>query len=153
MEYLIDLKFEDLGYNALIHFVTTLKVNKESEAIVFFDELVSGFTRKGVIIFTHSYKRIDLDPEIRERSYAYCNFCEKQATASIKIEQFFLDEPDQTKSLTDNLIEKILNGQNSTARIGKKYEIPVKASNKKTGNPITGEIYYFSIEHLIPRQN
>lgn len=152
MEYLIDLQYEDKVYNALIHFVATFHVKCESEAKDFITELISGFTRKGVIVFTHSCNRIDIDPTLRERSYEYCNYIKQRATASINIEQFFLEAPDQTKSLSENLIENLFNGKDSLAKIGNTYDIPVRVQDKKTRNPIKGEFYYFTIEHLIPKE-
>jgi hypothetical protein len=152
MEYLIDLQYEDIGYNALIHFVATFRVNNDNEAKDFINELIAGFSRRGVIVFTHTCNRIDLDPVMRERSYEYCKYIQQRATAFIKIEQFFLESPNQTKSLSENLIDNLLNGNDSMANIGKTFNIPVRVSNKKTRNPIQGEFYYFTIEHLIPKK-
>jgi hypothetical protein len=152
MEYLIDLRFEDKSYNALVHFVATFKVKNVNEASDFVNELLSGFNRRNVIVFSSNYHQIDNDPILRQRSYEYSQFCQKQATASIQIEQFILEDPDQTKSLADNLIEKLFNGEKSTAKIGAEYNIPVRVLDKKTRNPISGEFYYFTIEHLIPNE-
>ena len=151
MEYLIDLRFEDKGYNAIVHFVATFTAKDDSEAKLFIDELVAGFKRRGVVIFPSTYYRIDNDPELRERSYEYYQFCKTRATASIEVEQFILDNPDQNKSLVENLTERLFAGENSTANIGNEYKIPVRVVDKQTRNPITGEFYYFTIEHLIPK--
>ncbi|HBG69678.1 MAG: hypothetical protein A2W93_12065 [Bacteroidetes bacterium GWF2_43_63] len=151
MEYLIDLKIDDKCYNAIVHFVATFTTKDDGEAKLFIDELIAGFKRRGVIILLSSYYRIDNDLELRERSYEYYQFCKERATASIQVEQFVLDNPDQNKSLVENLTEKLFAGKNSTARIGKEYNIPVRVLDKKTRNPITGEFYYFTIEHLIPK--
>lgn len=151
MEYLIDLRFEDKGYNAIVHFVATFTAKDDSEAKLFIDELIAGFKRREVVIFPSTYYRIDNDPELRERSYEYYQFCKTRATASIEVEQFILDNPDQNKSLVENLTERLFAGENSTAKIGNEYKIPVRVVDKQTRNPITGEFYYFTIEHLIPK--
>jgi hypothetical protein len=49
-------------------------------------------------------------------------------------------------------VEKFFAGENSTANIGRKYNIPVKVVERQTRNPISGEFYYFSVEHLIPKE-
>lgn len=151
MEYLIDLRFEDKEYNAIIHFVATFIVKDEYEAISFIDELEASFKRKGVVIYPSTYYRIDNDQQLRERSYEYYQFCKSRATASIEIEQFILDSPDQNKSLSENLTDKLFKGENATAKIGKEYKIPVRVYDKQTRNPIVGEFYYLTIEHLVPK--
>lgn len=152
MEYLINLKFEDKGYNAIIHFVATFTAENRNEANLFVNELKSGFEREGVIIFQLTHYRIDNDPILKERSYEYCMFYKSKATAYVEIEQFSLENPDQNKSLFDNLKKKLFSGESATANIGNKYKIPVKVLDKETRNPITNELFYFSIEHLIPRK-
>jgi hypothetical protein len=151
MEFLIDLRFEDKVYNAIVHFVATFTAKNDSEAELFINELIAGFKRKAVIIFSSTHYRIDNDPKLRERSYEYYQFCKTKATASIEVEQFILENPDQNKSLVENLTEKLFAGENSTAKIGNKHKIPVRVLDKQTRNPIMGEFYYFSIEHLIPK--
>ena len=151
MEYLFDLRFEDPAYNAVIHFATTLVVRDETEANLFFNELIAGFRRKGIMLFTYSFYRIDHDDFTRQRTYEYLTFCRSIATAQVQVEQFVLENPDQTKSLADNMIDKFFKGENSTANIGKKLNVPVKVFDKQTKNPIANEFFYFSIEHLIPR--
>ncbi|MFY0602707.1 MAG: hypothetical protein JXQ93_02075 [Flavobacteriaceae bacterium] len=150
MEYLIDLRFDDKSYRAIIHFVATFIVQNEKDAIEFKDELLAGFKRRGIIILNINCYRIDNNQILRNRAYEYCQFSKEQATASIEVEQFILSNPDQTKSLSNNLIEKFYNGENSTANIGKKYNIPVRVLDKETRNPISDELYYFTIEHLMP---
>jgi len=151
MEYLIDLKFEDVNLSAYVHFVTTFKVNSEHEAKLFVDELEAGFKRKGVIILPSTFYRIDNDPVLRQNSFNYYNFYVTRATASIKIEQFIIENPDQNKSLVENLTERLFNGEKSTAIIGEKYNIPVRVFDKKTRNPINSDIFYFGIEQLIKK--
>lgn len=152
MEFLIDLRFEDKEYRAIVHFVATFLAKDEDEARLFVDELIAGFKRRGVVIFPSTYKRIDNDLELRERSYEYHQFCLSRATAHIEIEQFYLENPDQNKSLWDNLLEKFFAGENSTASIGRKHNIPVRVMDKETRNPILDEFYYFTVEHLIQKK-
>lgn len=151
MEFFLELKFEDLNYNALIHFATTFTVNTETEAEHFINELLAAFERRKVVVFSRSYNRLDNNPELRARRYEYHNFYLKRATATIQIEQFHLDNPNQEKSLWDNLVGKFFDGTDSTANIGTKYDIPVRVMDKETRNPIDDEFYYFSVEQLIPK--
>lgn len=152
MEYLIDLRFDDKNYCALIHFVTTFQVKDEREAEEFVKEIYAGFKRKKVLILNSDYYRIDNDATLRARSYEYLQYSKSTATASIQIEQFHLANPDQNMSLVDNLIDKFFNGEKSTANIGKTYNIPVRVTDRETRNSISGEFYYFAIEHLIPKE-
>jgi len=151
MEYIIEIKFEDKGYNALIHFVSTFVANSEKEARLLVDELVEGFKRNETFVLSGQYIRIDNNEKQRERQLEYFEFCKARATASIEIEQFLLNKPDQTKTLIDNLTEQFFKGENATAKIGNKYKIPVRVTDKKTRNPISGEFFYYSVEHLIPK--
>ncbi len=151
MEYIIEIKFEDKGYNALIHFVSTFVVNSEEEASLLVNELVEGFKRNGTFVLSGQCIRIDNDEIQRERQLEYFEFCKDRATASIEIEQFLLNNPDQTKTLIDNLTEQFFKGEKATANIGNKYKIPVRVTDKKTRNPISGEFFYYSVEHLIPK--
>lgn len=151
MEFVLDIKFEDNNYNAIIHLVTTLTANSEGEAQVFVQELMEGFKRRNIIVLHGTYSRIDHDQEFRERQYEYYQFCKSRATATIDIEQFVFENPDQTKSLVDNLTERLLTGKNSTAQIGNKYKIPIRLTDKESRNPIDGEFYFMNIEHLIPK--
>jgi hypothetical protein len=152
MEYLIDLKFEDPHYNALVHFVATFTVKNANEARAFIDELIAGFKRKNVEVYPSRYYRIDNDLALRKRSYEYYNFFRSISTASVEIEQFFIEEPNQTKSLIENLTEKFFGGEDSIANIGEKYNLPVRVLDKESKNPLYGDIYYFSVEHLIPKE-
>lgn len=151
MEYSIEIKFEDANYNAVIHFLTTFIANDDNDAELFCNEIENGLKRQGVVIFYLTYHRIGDNPELKERIYEYHNFFLARATASIEIEQFFIEDPDQKKSLYQNLVDKLFNGEVSTANIGRKYNIPVRVQDKNTRNPIAGDFYYFSIEHLIPK--
>ncbi len=151
MEYIVDIKFEDNGYNAIVHFVSTFVVNSPELSKLFVEELSAGLKRNKVAILSLSCLRLDDNVELRERQYEYYEFCKGTATATINIQQFMLESPDQTRSFADNLTEKFFNGEESTAFIGKTYSIPVRVRDKKTKNPIPKEFYYLNIEHLIPK--
>lgn len=151
MLFLLDIRFEDVGYNALVHLVTTIEANSYHERDLFYNELKAGLLRTGVIILADSCIQIDSDPLLYQRQMEYQAFCVKNSTATIMIEQFQLEKPDQSKNLWDNLLSKMFNGEESTASIGRKYNIPVRVRDKETRNPITHEVYYFGIEHLIPK--
>jgi hypothetical protein len=151
MEFILDIRFDDNNYNAVIHLVTTLTANSNTEAKLFVDELMEGFRRRDIIVLNGSYKRIDNDATLRERQYEYYEFCKTRVTATIDIEQFVFENPNQNKSLIDNLTERLLNGENSTAQIGNKYKIPIRVTDKVTRNPIDGEFYFMNIEHLIQK--
>lgn len=151
MEYYIELKIEDNNYSAIIHFATTFYVNSEMEAAQFSTELLSAFKRRNVTVFSSSYIRLDHDPILKERMFEYHNFYLGRATANIEIDLYYVQDPDQTKSLHENLVEKIFAGKNSTAEIGKKFKIPVRVADKKTRIPITNDLYYFNVQHLIPK--
>lgn len=151
MEFLLDIRFEDNNYNAVIHLVTTLTANSEQEAKIFIDELLEGFKRRNILVLHGTYRRIDNNQELKERQYEYFEFCKSRATATIDIEQFVFENPDQTKTLVDNLTERLLNGENSTAQIGNKYKIPIRVTDKESRNPINGEFYFMNIEHLVSR--
>lgn len=151
MEFFLELKFEDSAYNALIHFATTFIANTEAEAKLFVKELLAAFQRREVIVLSCSYNRLDNNTELRERMYEYHKFYLSRATATIQVEQFHIENPNQEQSLWDNLVGKFFGGKDSTANIGTKYNIPVRVVDKKTRNPIDNEFYYFSVEQLIPK--
>ena len=112
----------------------------------------AAFERKNIKINILRYYRIDNDAELLQRSREYHNFQNSISTASIQIEQFYIETPDQTKTLIENMMEKFFSGRDSTALIGKKYNIPVRVLDKESRNSLTNDIYYFSVEHLIPKK-
>lgn len=152
MEYILEIRFNDENYNAIIHFVTTFNVVSEEVAGVFEEELIQGFARNGAEVLHSSCHRIDNNPELKERQYEYFKFYLSRATASIKLEQFSVESPDQSKSLAENLMNKFFAGEDSTAIIGGKYKLPVRVMEKGSRNPIGGDIFYYSIEQLIPKE-
>lgn len=150
MEFILDIRFEDINYNAIVHFITTLEVDSEDKAELFKNELIEGFKRKGVYVLFGTFHRLDNNPDLRNSQYEYYRFYMSRATATVKIEQFVLENPNQSESLIENLTSKFFNGEKSTAVIGNEYNIPVRVMDKATRNPIDGDFYYSTIEHLIP---
>jgi len=149
MIYLLDLRWVDNFYDAFVHLVTPVLVNDTQEANLFYNELIAGLKRKNVGLLNCCYYRIDDTDEHMQNGLDYINFQRQLATATMRIEPYVLEKPDQTKSLAENLIERFFVGENSTAKIAKKYEIPVRALDRETRNPVSKEMFYFSIEHLI----
>ncbi len=153
MIYILDIRLDDQHYNAIIHFVTTFTAKSQNDAQLLVDELVEAFKRKEAKILFKTYYQVSDDPVEKVRQLQYYQFMIKRATADIKIEQFIVDNPDQTKSLFDNLAEKLFNGEQSTAQIGRKYNIPVRVTNKEDQEPIASDLFYYNLEHLIPKSN
>lgn len=151
-EYFFEIRFKDPGYNAMVHFAATFTCNNIREAQSFYDELSAGFERRGVVITMKNCFRIDNDPLLKQNYYQFHQQYLRSAKAQIQIAQFQLSNPDQDKSLIDNMTDKFFNGEDSTAYIGRTYSLPVRVLDEDTRNPITDEIYYFSVEHLIPKK-
>ena len=150
MVYFIEIRFEDPGYNAIVHFLSTYAVNDDREAAKLCSELLAAIRRQGGIFISSTSYRIDHDPQLVARTHQYSIFFQTIATASIEISQFRFESPDQTQSLIDNLMNKFYNGESSIAEVGRKYNIPARVKDKTSKNPIGGELYYFHLEHLIP---
>ena len=149
MEYFLDMKFEDISYNAIVHVTIIIPVMNENDAKLFKEQILAAFKRKEVIILNLSFYRILEQTEWRESIIRYHEFSLRMASAKIEIDKFYLDNPDQSKTLCENLIEKLFQGEKATAIIGQKYNIPVRVIDKVTKNIISDELYYFSIEQLI----
>lgn len=149
MEYLLEIKLDDKNYNAIVHFVSVFHATSNEEAKVFSDYLVDGFKRNGFLTLSATYTELDSE-ELKNRQYQYIQFCLSRATATVNIDQFLIKDPNQAKSLAENLTDKVMNGDISTATIGKKYQIPIRVLNKETLEPIK-EIYYCNIEQLFPK--
>jgi len=151
MVFFLEMRFEDNGYRAIVHFATTLITNSDGEAKIFLEELEASMQRAGLRITSISCNRIDNNPVLRENYWNYYQFYIKRATAKIDIDQYVLQSPDQAKTLSENVMDKFLNGENSTAYIGNRYSIPVRVMDKVSREPIAGDIYYLNLQHLIPK--
>ena len=149
MTYLLDLRWVDNGYDAFVHLVSPITANSTEDANSFYQELLAGLQRKNVNLLIRSFYRIDDTAEHMQNGRDYINFQRNIATATMQIEPYVLENPDQTQSLAENLVEKFFNGENSTAKIGLRHNIPVRVLDRQTRNPINNEMFYFSIEHLI----
>lgn len=151
MIFLLDIHFEDSNFDVLVHLVTTLDVSTAEEADLFKNELVAALIRNKVDITFCTCIQIDNNRELYEtQMLGYAKALER-ATTTILIEQFLLKEPDQSKTLGQNILNKIFDGEDSVASIGRRYNIPVRVKEKTTGNSFK-EVYYFGLEHLIPKQ-
>lgn len=152
-EYFFEIRFKDAGYRAIVHFAATFTCHNQTEAQSFYEQLIAGFERRGIVITMKNCFRIDNDPILKQNYYQFHQVYLNSAKAHIQIEQFLLTNPDQDKSLIDNMTDKFFNGEDSTAYVGRRYNIPAKVLDEETRNPITDELYYFSVEHLIPKNN
>lgn len=150
MEYSIDARFENKGLGIKIHFLTMINVTDEIEADLFHDELLSGFRRMKWEEFHTSLLRIDNNETLRNQKYEELNEIELKTDNILRIEQYLLENPDQTKSLTENLIKKLKEeGESSSKVLWRNYNIPIEIRESYSGKRITGEYYYLKIEHLI----
>lgn len=147
MKYYLEVRFEDINYNARIYFALAIKVHSEEEAKTFHSEIISAFERRKVAILHSCYEPILQENEFLNKHNLYL----ENATHYIDIDQFHMENPDQNKSLYENLVEKVFTNEDSVAEIGNKFKIPVRVIDKEMQTPITDEIYYFSLQHLIPK--
>ncbi len=152
MEYSINARFENKGLGIKIHFLTMINVTDEIEADLFHDELLSGFRRMKWEEFHTSLLRIDNNETIRNQKYEELNQIETKSDTTLRIEQYLLENPDQTKSLAENLVKKLKEeGEASSKAFWRNFNIPIEIRDSSSGRKITGEFYYLKIEHLIPK--
>jgi len=149
MKYLLEIRFEDKNFNAIFFLVSVYELNSDEEADNLLREIKFSIERNGAIILSSHYNRIESDSQ-RASLYKYYNFRLNKANASIKVEEYYLHNPNQKKRLYENLREKLFNSENSIAKIGEKYKIPVKVFEKDKFKPFNGEYFYYSIELLKP---
>lgn len=152
MEFYLDIRFEDPHYQANVTLITTFVTKDEEEAKLFFEEFVSAFQRRKAKFMYANYFRIDQDEISLEKGYEAYKFHLSKSTQSIKVEQFFVESPDQSKSLISNLMDKYFKNEDSTAKIGREFNLPADVRDKTTGQKVRDEIFYYSIEHLIPKK-
>jgi hypothetical protein len=151
MEYLLDIRFEDPHYNANVTLIATFAAKDEEDAKLFFNEFVYAFERNNAKFFYTNHYRIDQDELSFEKGYEAYKFHLSKATQLIKVEQFFVENPNQSKSLIYNLMEKYFKNEDSMAKVGRELTLPVEVTDKTTGQRIRDEIFYYSIEHLMPK--
>lgn len=152
MEYLIEIKYVDVNYNANIHFLTTFNAVDENDALLFYNETISAFSRNKVKIQYANYERIDNDPEKKAQFLLRHNQFLQKVNDHVEIEQFFIKDPDQNMSLWENLLKQYKDGdKNANAYEGRKHQIPVNVIDRATFKP-TYDVYYFSVQHLIPKR-
>ncbi len=151
MEFAYDVRFLDTHYDALVHFMSTFIVSNYNDAKKFVEEFNAALIRRGATLYNSPHYRIDNDEELKKNTYAMIDFMNKRATATITVEQFFMQDPDQDLSLSENMTDKYFAGEESSALIGEKFRVPVRVLDNETREPVTADQYFFSIEHLIPR--
>ncbi|MVN90527.1 hypothetical protein [Mucilaginibacter aquatilis] len=151
MEFAYDVRFLDTHYDALVHFMSTFIVSNYDDAKKFVEEFNAALVRRGATLYISPYYRIDTDEELKKKTYAMLDFMKGRTNATITVEQFFMQTPDQDRSLSENMTDKFLAGEESSALIGDKFRVPVRVLDNETREPITADQYFFSIEHLIPR--
>ncbi|WP_312391120.1 hypothetical protein [Chryseobacterium sp.] len=151
MEYYLEVRFLDRNYDASIHFATTFTASTEANAQQFFNELISALKRRKVDILNSKYFRIDNDPILKGRTLENHNFYLSRSTASIEIDQYYIEDPDQNMSVTENLLQKFYAGKEPVAEIAKRVNIPVIGKDRQTNDHIRNDIYYFNLEHLSPK--
>ena len=148
MEFLLEIKFEQQENPVVVHFVTCFNAQNEEVAKSFYEEFLAGLERKNVILFMSNYRRIDHDAILYNRSHDYVKFMHERANAKVDIDVFFLENPNQSKSVAENQVEKFFAGEYSIAHLVKKFHVPVKATDKTTREPIMKEFFYCPIEHI-----
>lgn len=148
MQFIIEIRFEDKDLTAIVHLVTLINIKSEEAMAAFCVELEAAIKRNGAIVLLSTFLRIDNNPELKERQIEYYRYYLSRATATVKIDEYTIDDPDQSKNVYDNLIEKMYAGKNAIATEGAKHNIPVRVIDKNSRNPITGEFFYSSIEHI-----
>jgi hypothetical protein len=108
MKFVIDLRFKDKGQNAKVHFLSFFTAKNMEEAQKMYDELIAGFDRRNVEYDYNFSRRIDNDPEMSEKYKGEYEHYLSYTNAHITIEQFQLPNPNQTKTLYENLVEKLV---------------------------------------------
>jgi hypothetical protein len=149
MLFFLEIRFEDNRFSAIVHLATNLTVTNQNDANHLVEELMESMRRRKLNIISISCPRIDNNPQLSENLLRYYEFYKTRATATVELDQYVMDNPDQTKDLVENILEKILSGENSTAQVGHRYRIPVRVMDKKTKNSIEGDIYYLNLELLV----
>jgi hypothetical protein len=150
MEFILEAKFEQNELPVIVHFVSSFTAPDDNVAKTFYYEFLEGLRRKKVILFMSNYHRIDHDPELYNRSHDYINFMYGHATTKVDIDVFYIENPDQAKSVAENQVHNFFSGKDSVAHLGKRVRIPVKVTDKETREPIKDEFFYFSFEHIRP---
>lgn len=149
MRYNIDTKFDDKSLIMRIHFSIIVNVVDEEEAEVFHSEILAALQRVNAIIKYSTLHPIDNDLEtginILEQHKIYL----KNASHFIEIKPYYLENPNQEKSMSENMTEKHSAGDSSFVSEGYAYSYPVRVVYRDKQEPFDDQ-YFLSIEHLIP---
>ncbi|WP_187477731.1 hypothetical protein [Amniculibacterium sp. G2-70] len=149
MRYNIDTKFDDKSLISRTHFSIIVNVVDEEEAEVFHSEILAALQRVNAIIKYSTLHPIDNDLEtginILEQHKIYL----KNATHFVEIKPYYLENPDQDKSMSENLAERHSERKGSLVSEGYAYSYPVRVVYKDTQEPFDDQ-YFLSLEHLIP---
>lgn len=151
MEYYLEVRFLDRNYDASIHFATTFTASTEANAEQFFNELISALKRRKVDILNSDHFRIDNNPTLKELTLKNHKLYLSRSTCSIKIDQYYIEDPDQNMSITENLLQKLNVGKKPIAEVARGVNIPVIGKDRQTNDDIRNDVYYFTLEHLSPK--
>ncbi|MCY1662758.1 hypothetical protein [Chryseobacterium sp. SL1] len=150
MEFYLDLRFIDTNYDASVHFATIYTASTEASAKQFFSELLAALERRKVNIIAKYNDRIDNNPELRKRSLENHNFYLTKSSAHIKIDHYYIEDPDQSMSITENLLQKFYSDKEPVAELARRVNVPVIVKDRQTRDDIRNDFYYFTLEHLTP---
>lgn len=148
MEYSIDAHFQNVRRDLKIHFLTTFWVDDPKEAGLFYNELMAGFSRMNWEILHAPFVRIDNNEPFRASVYESIQRIEQISDNSMVIKQYLFENPDQSKSLTENLVKRAKENKDSTA-VYRNYSVAVDVRDTNSGNRITGDLLFLKIEQLI----
>ncbi|TSJ44980.1 hypothetical protein [Fluviicola chungangensis] len=153
MEYSIDARFVNNQLGIRIHFLTTINASDYDEALLFQEELLAGFHRmKWEDSFVAQIENLDNNEQLRNLKYEEMDQLALDSDNTLIVEQFFLDDPDQSKSVIENYIQNVQKeGKHDMKYSSRKYEIPIRVKDLNTGKRITGEFSCLRIEQLIPK--
>jgi hypothetical protein len=152
MKFYLDLRFTYISYDASVHFASTFTASTEANAKQFFNELISALERKKVDILHSDYFRIDDNSMLESRTLENHAFYLRRSTAKIEIDHYYIENPDQSMSVTENLLQKFYSDKKPVAQLKRKHNLPVIVKNKETRDDIRNDFYYFNLEHLSPKE-
>ncbi|MBI3237671.1 MAG: hypothetical protein HYZ43_02315 [Flavobacteriia bacterium] len=152
MEYSIEARFLNKQLEISIYFLTIINAVDTDEAHLFQDELLAGFHRmKWEETFVAPIKEL-YNEQLRISKYVEMDQLALDSDEILEVDQFFFSDPDQSKSVMENYIQKVKKqGKNNVKYSSQHYKIPIRVEDLNTGRRITGEFSYLRIEHLAPK--
>lgn len=148
MKFYLDVRFIDISFDASVHFATTFTSKTEANADQFFNELILALDRRNVDILHSEYFRIDDNPMLERRTLENHSFYLGKSTAKIEIDHYYIENPNQNMSVTENLLQKFYSNKKPVAELARRHKMPVIVKNRQTRDNIRNDFYYFSLEHL-----